>query len=388
MKILHTSDWHLGHTLYGYDREEEQLSMLHQIENIVRDEQPDVMLVSGDVYHTPQPLTGVQRMFSEAMVRMHEAWPKMTIVVTAGNHDSGTRHEIFRTPWEALKVFTVGNVDKENMENMIVPIKGKGYIIAVPYVYSRNLPEGFYQAIINKVKEMNTEMLPVVMMAHTTIVGVDFTGHDKSKDMTIGGIDAYNVADLGEGYDYLALGHIHKGQWISGGHRRVRYSGTPLPVSFDEVYEHTVSIVEIDKHGDTPEVREVVIDNPRPLVTLPSKESVEWEEALRMLEEFTPERPDTYIRLNVKIDGFLPNTANDQAIKVAESKDCRFCYINTKRIEHDHQEETKSMTINELRQARPDEIARRYVEDKGDTWTDDMQAMFAEVMRAIDKEQA
>ncbi len=386
MKILHTSDWHLGHTLYGYDRDFEQRDMLRQIERIVRGEQPDALLISGDVYHTAQPSASTQRLFSETMVRLHDACPRMTIVATAGNHDSGSRHEIFRTPWEALKVYTIGNVDKEHLDNMIVTVPDKGFVIAVPYFYSRNQSHEIYQQLLDKVGEMNTQQLPVVMMAHTTIIGSDFTGHDHSNDLTIGGIDAYSISDMGEGYDYLALGHIHHAQWVQGGNHRVRYAGTPLAVSFDEAYNHSVSIVEIDKHGDTPQVKEIEIVNPRPLVTLPAKEAAEWEKALGILKDFKPERKDTYIRLNVKVEGFLPTSANDVASKEATDKHCCFCYINTQRITHDHQENQKMMTISELHEAKPDEIAKMYVEDLGDSWDDDLAGMFAEAVRKVDEE--
>ena len=70
MKILHTSDWHLGHTLYNYDRTEEQMAMLLQMVNIVREEKPDVFLLCGDVYHTPQPSAAVQTMFTNALVEI------------------------------------------------------------------------------------------------------------------------------------------------------------------------------------------------------------------------------------------------------------------------------------------------------------------------------
>ena len=82
MKILHTSDWHLGHTLYNYDRTEEQKSMLQQMEDIVKEEKPDVFLLCGYVYHTAQPSAAVQTMFTEALVRIHDAHPGMTIVIT------------------------------------------------------------------------------------------------------------------------------------------------------------------------------------------------------------------------------------------------------------------------------------------------------------------
>ena len=107
MKILHTSDWHLGHILYNYDRTEEQLSMLDQMVSIVEEQKPDVFLLCGDVYHTSQPSAAIQTMLSEALVRIHDANPGMTIVMTAGNHDSGSKHEIFRKPWLALKVHAI-----------------------------------------------------------------------------------------------------------------------------------------------------------------------------------------------------------------------------------------------------------------------------------------
>ena len=101
MKILHTSDWHLGHTLYNYDRTEEQQDMLKQMVDIVVEQKPDVFLLCGDVYHTSQPSASVQTMLANALVRIHDAHPQMAIIMTAGNHDSGSKHEIFRIPWQA-----------------------------------------------------------------------------------------------------------------------------------------------------------------------------------------------------------------------------------------------------------------------------------------------
>ena len=98
MKVLHTSDWHLGHTLYGYDRTEEQQAMLDQMVKIAQDEKTDLFLVSGDIYHTSEPKPVVQKMFNKAIAKLSKSCPDMTIVITAGNHDSGTRHEIFKSP--------------------------------------------------------------------------------------------------------------------------------------------------------------------------------------------------------------------------------------------------------------------------------------------------
>ncbi len=385
MKILHTSDWHLGHTLYNYDRTEEQMAMLLQMVDIVREEKPDVFLLCGDVYHTPQPSASVQTMFTNALVEIHDANPNMTIVITAGNHDSGTKHDIFRTPWKALKVYTIGSVDANNKEDLIIEIPGQGYVIAVPYVNERNMPDGFFQDLLDIVAERNKANLPVLMTAHTTVSGCDFTGHENASEYVVGGIDSHSLEDMGTGYDYLALGHIHHAQFVRGGHHRVRYSGTPIPVSFDENYQHSVSIVELNKHGEGPVVKEIEIQTHRPLVTLPKDGVATWKDAKDLLEGF-PNDIEAYIRLNVEVDNFLPVEANAEALLLTEGKKCRFCVINTHRLKKDSRE-AKVMSVQEFKTEKPIDIAERYAEDIGVEFDDDMKELFNETLALLKEEE-
>lgn len=385
MKILHTSDWHLGHTLYNYDRTEEQMAMLLQMVDIVREEKPDVFLLCGDVYHTPQPSASVQTMFTNALVEIHDANLDMTIVITAGNHDSGTKHDIFRTPWKALKVYTIGSVYTNNKEDLIIEIPGQGYVISVPYVNERNMPDGFFQDLLDIVAERNKANLPILMTAHTTISGCDFTGHENASEYVVGGIDSHSLEDMGTGYDYLALGHIHHAQFVRGGHHRVRYSGTPIPVSFDENNQHSVSIVELNKHGEEPVVKEIDINTHRPLVTLPKDDVATWEDAKDLLERF-PNDIEAYIRLNVEVDNFLPVEANAEALLLTEGKKCRFCVINTHRLKKDHRE-AKVMTVQEFKTEKPIDIAERYAEDIGVEFDDDMKELFKETLALLKDEE-
>ena len=385
MKILHTSDWHLGHTLYSYDRTEEQMAMLLQMVNIVKDEQPDVFLLCGDVYHTPQPSAAVQTLFTNALVQIRDANPRMTIVITAGNHDSGSKHEIFRTPWKALKVYTVGCIDASQKEDLIIEVPGQGYVIAVPYVNERNMPKGFFQELLDIVDGKNANNLPVVMMAHTTLRGCDFSGHDNASEYTVGGIDSYDLNEMGSGYDYLALGHIHHGQFIHSGKHNVRYCGTPIPVSFDENYRHSVSIVEITKHGERPTVREVEINPHRPLVTLPAEGVATWEDAKELLENF-PNDIEAYIRLNVEVDDFLPVEAHAEAQMICEEKKCKFCVINSRRL-NKNRTEARIMSVQEFKAEDPIGIAERYAEDLGRVFDNDMRQLFNETLAAIRDEE-
>jgi exonuclease SbcD len=170
MKILHTSDWHLGHILYNYERTEEQKSMIEQILSIVQEHKPDVFLIAGDIYHTSQPSSYVQTLFANSITKLHNLNPKMQIIITAGNHDSAIKHEIFRQPWQALNVHTIGAVDKKNIFQHIIEIENQGFVIAIPYCHERNLPENFYQSLLEEVAKRNTNNLPVILSSHTTIL--------------------------------------------------------------------------------------------------------------------------------------------------------------------------------------------------------------------------
>lgn len=381
MRVLHTSDWHLGHMLYGYDRTEEQLSMLDQMVEIVREEKPDVFILAGDVFDTTQPSAAVQTMLARMIVALHDTHPTMPVVMTAGNHDSGSRHEIFRTPWQALNVYAVGQLDKVHPETHIVEIHDKGYVLAVPYANERNIPEGFFQSLLDKTAERNTNGLPVIMTAHTTVKGCDYAGHEHATDYAVGGIDSLDLDKIGHGYDYLALGHIHKPQFIHSGHHNVRYSGTPVPIGFDEQYGHSVSIVEINRHGDTPVVTERDITNPHPLVTLPTQGFALWEEAKELLRNYPNDIP-AYIRLNVEIDDFLPVDAKAEAVKLTEGKQCRLCHINAKR-KNINTDDVRTMTIQEFQEQQPIDIARHYAEYNGITFDDELQEMFRQVEELV-----
>lgn len=384
MKILHTSDWHLGHSLYNHDRKEEQEDMLRQMVEIVKEHKPDLFLLAGDVYHTSQPSAAVLKQFVDALTLILNANPKMTIVATAGNHDSGTRHEIYSTPWKAQNVYTIGNLSRDNITDHIISIPGKGYVLAIPYTYERNIPDGFFQQLLDTVAEMNSENLPVIMTAHTTVNGCDFAGHDYTSESTIGGIDAIDIKQMGEGYDYLALGHIHHAQFVHTGKHNVRYSGTPIAVSFDENYPHTVSLVEIGSHGERPNVKEIDIHNIHPLVTLPTEGFTSWDDAKKLFANFPDDIP-AYIRLNVEVEDMLPPNANDEARAIANGKKCKFCIINAKRKERE-KSDAKILSVQEFQAESPLDIAMRYANDKGCTFDDDIKELFNEVIKIINEE--
>jgi len=392
MRILHTSDWHLGHVLYGYDRTDEQQSMLGQMVEIAKEEKPDLFLVSGDVYHTAEPKPAVQKMFNKAIAALCKACPDMTVVVTAGNHDSGTKHEIFKTPWEALNVHMIGKFDKDNLESHIIEIPGKGFVIALPFTNDRYLPVDVYQQLTDLANQKNKDNLPIVFSAHTAISGVDFTGHDDSSDKRVGGVDVMDVAKIGDGYDYLALGHIHKPQFLHTGKHNVRYSGSPMAVSFDEAYDHSVTIVDIPEHNaklTDANYKIVEIINPRLLVTLPNPDDTKvfgtWEEVSVQYEKY-PADMKAYIRLNITDPESMPSNAYDKAVAQADNKEYTFCFINAKRRTFDKVGGSQQqMTVEEFQATDPWKVVQMYAADTNSVLFDEetMQPLFDEVLETL-----
>ena len=385
MKILHTGDWHLGHTLYGFDRSEEQAALIDQLEEILREEAPDALVVSGDIFHTPQPSASIQTFFTESVMRLRAAAPDMTVVILAGNHDSASRHEVTKVLWETQGVHMLGSVDKDRLGDLIVEIPGKGFVAAVPYLNERSIPDGFYQSLLDAVASRNGANLPVVMAAHLTVTGSDFTGHeDVVRDVTVGGIDGVPLDSLGTGYDYLALGHIHRPQTLPGSDGRARYSGTPVAVSFDEAYPHSVSLVEIAAHGARPDIRPVEIRNPRPLVTLPARDFADWDTVKALLEAFPKDKP-AYLRLNVAVDDFLPKSAEQEARALLKDTPVKFTYINSRR-KVTASGPRKGVTVAQFQAMSPLSVAEMYAADSGLTFDDDLKKLFREAEAEVEQD--
>ena len=386
MKILHTSDWHLGHAIYNVSQEEAQRDMLQQLANIVSEHQPDVFIISGDIYDTTQPSTSVQQMFADAIVKIHDAYKDLTIVCIAGNHDSGSKHMIYHTPWKALNVHMIGSIVKDSdLDEYIIEVPGKGFVVAVPFAVDRYMPDDVFITLYNKVNERNIANLPVVLSAHMAAAKADWRGHESSSDSNIGGLNCQEITIFGKDYDYVALGHIHKQQFLDKD-KRIWYSGTPIAISFDEVYkgnEHGVLLVDCPAHKASAKVIPIAVRNIHPLVNLPYEGFAEWEYVKKLFDQYDNDIP-SFIRLNVEFDSYLPVGAYDEANGIAEKKECQLCYINSKRKEKETDtSKVQNLTTTELKQIDFMDVAKMYVESQNEVFDDDMKSMLQEVKELL-----
>lgn len=270
-----------------------------------RSERIDALLVSGDVYDVVNPSVDTQSAFARFAVEFRRALPDSSLVVVAGNHDSGGRLELPRPFAEAMgALHLVGTVaTPEGAANRhLLALPGKdgepaAWCLAVPFLRAGDIDckvqEGesvdlafsrsvgaFYRGISQEARRRNPS-LPVVAMGHLTLAGSDKAGSER---ILIGGVESVAVASLAEGADYVALGHIHRCQTV--GRESVRYCGSPLAMDFDERrHPHRVLVVELEQAGIPPVVREVVVPEFVPLLRIPEAPG-SWDDLVQAVTEF------------------------------------------------------------------------------------------------------
>ncbi|MDR0427667.1 MAG: exonuclease SbcCD subunit D [Dysgonamonadaceae bacterium] len=282
MKLLHTSDWHIGQTFHGYDRKKEHLVFLDRLKAIIQEKDIDVLLVAGDIFDTPNPSAESQKIFYRFLKEINRLKPDLQTIIIAGNHDSAGRLEAPNPLLEEMNIIIRGNAKKLpggeiDYDNLIVPLKeNEGYCFCLPYLRQGDYPEAetYSQGVQAFIKEMSlkiTDDKPIVVMAHLYASGAELSADDYSERTIAGGIECISsrVFDR-ENIVYVALGHLHKAQ-IVGKKEFIRYAGSSLPMSFSEkFYSQGVNCFEI-KNNQLFRFERIEFDTPVKLLSIPSQ---------------------------------------------------------------------------------------------------------------------
>jgi exonuclease SbcD len=258
MRLLHTSDWHLGHTLRGeVSREYEHAAFLHWLlETCVR-EAIDALVITGDVFDSATPPASAERMWFELLAALRRARPAMDVVAIAGNHDSPARLGAASSVLRELGVHVVGGLprlgDGEiDLDRVLIPVAGgRGLIAAVPFLRPVDLPgdaEGgdalgeIYGAVVAGARARRRPDQALIVTGHLYVAGAD-AQYLSERRVSIGGQESAPLRLFPDDIDYVALGHIHRAQRV--GRDSIRYAGAPLPLSLDEAdYKSQVGVVE------------------------------------------------------------------------------------------------------------------------------------------------
>lgn len=279
MRIIHTADWHLGQTFYGFERAGEHAVFLDWMANILKERGIDLLLIAGDVFDSPNPSAEAQRMLYGFLTRIATENPSLQVIITAGNHDSAARLEAPDPFFKSFNIHVSGVVHykggKIDYERMIIPVNDKLCCLAVPYLRHNDHPaadsysEGVakvYNELYSIAKEKYTT---VIAMGHLQASGAEVSVGDSSEHAVIGGMDGIDAAFANQGFAYTALGHLHKAQRVSR-RENVRYSGAPLPMSFAE-RNNRQSVTEIILEDNSVKIEKIEFDTPVKLLSIPEK---------------------------------------------------------------------------------------------------------------------
>ena len=309
MLTLHTADWHIGQRLYERPRLDEHREFLEWLLKTIKCEKVELLLVSGDIFHTSLPSADATNLYYEFLHRFSRE-TKAYAVITAGNHDS-PRH--LEAPKEFLKmgrIYVVGRAAKaDKCVFKFPPDNPEVSVAAVPYLSESELSHiSFetepkkaerYRKRLKKLYQQCVDAMPAespkILMGHLFVQNGKESGSERN--IQIGGATAIHVDDFPCGVDYVALGHLHRPQSINGASYPVRYSGSPLPLRFNEAtYRKTVCLLEVSGVGNSPSVEEVEIPVFKELCTVEGdRESV----LRRAMEE---DWDGKYIRVKLKLD--------------------------------------------------------------------------------------
>jgi len=255
MRILHTADWHLGARLVERDRLPEHAAFLDWLIPTLRTEQIDALLVSGDIFDAANPPQDAVALYFDFLKRLADL-KTVKAVITGGNHDSASH---LNAPRELLRRFEV-HVFGHAGDNVVD--LGGAVVAAVPFLRERDLREAaagetmaaVHEQVRAAIRAHYTAQLaacraiangrPIIAMGHLTVLGA--TTSDSERDIHIGNLGAVG-ADLFDGFDYTALGHLHRPQKVAG-IDTIRYSGSPIALSFSEASD-AKSVVVIDTQG-------------------------------------------------------------------------------------------------------------------------------------------
>jgi exonuclease SbcD len=283
IKILHTSDWHIGKKIYGIDlAPDHRLFFQWLIETIVNQE-IDVLLISGDVFDLSNPSVESRTIYYDVLVKLRNVGCQ--VIITGGNHDSAMVLDAPRELLKALNIRVVGGMP-QNQEDTVIPLKNRtgeveAAVVAIPFLREADLQlqltndtyesrmEAMRSSVLKIYNQLSTSAelrfpsIPKIAMGH--LFGIGASVSESERELMIGNLNMLEVDKITEGIDYMALGHIHRPQKLKSKVPAL-YSGSPIPLSFSEHYDtKSIILLKVNENKsidieliNIPEIRKLV----------------------------------------------------------------------------------------------------------------------------------
>ena len=418
MRLLHTSDWHLGQSLHNFDRHYEHQCFLDWLLDTLVAEQADALLIAGDIFDNANPSSASQRQLYRFMQQARQRLPHLNLIVIAGNHDSPGRLEAPGPLLEAHGTRVIGTVQRDadgqiELERLVLPIMNASgavaaWCLAVPFLRPGDVPRLpapttapatdsepeaapdpylagialLYRQALALALSKRAPGQPIVAMGHCHMVDGK-SSLESERRIVIGGTEMLPAGIFDTAIAYAALGHLHLAQAV-GKQDHIRYCGSPIPLSFAEVgYRH--QILRIDLDGDAPAaIESIAVPRAVPLLRIPARpaplEQVLAE--LAALDVADAPAPDAQPFLEVRVLLDAPEPGMRARIEAAlDGKPVRLAKIETSSAARVPSLDDATLTLDQLDQLQPDDIFKRLYRQKfGSDVPADQLSAFAELM--------
>lgn len=316
MKIIHTSDWHLGCSLYGRKRYEEMEAFLAWLSELLEEENIDVLLVAGDIFDTTTPSNRAQKLYYQFLHRVAKSSCRH-VVITAGNHDSPSFLNAPRELLRYLQVYIVGSMGESPDDEVLLLKNPEGeaelIVCAVPYLRDRDirkveagesvedkgrkLVEGIrshYALLVEEATAIQAGLekpVPIVAMGHLWVVGGKTTEGDGVRELYPGALAQVGADIFPPLLDYIALGHLHAFQALAG-RQNCCYSGAPLPMGFGEASREK-KVIQVEFTDTETRITPITV----PLFQALRGIHGDWQQIEEQLEELKSKEQKTWVEI-------------------------------------------------------------------------------------------
>ena len=294
MRIVHTSDWHLGHTLRGeVTREHEHQAFLDWLLATCVAEAADVLLITGDVFDSATPPASAERMWFELLAGLRRALPALDVIAIAGNHDSPARLGAPSSILRELGVHVIGGLPRRageiDLDRVLIEVAGgRGLVAAVPFLRPVDVPAdladplgAIYGEVLAAARARRRPDQALIATGHLYMAGCDAQFLSERR-VSIGGQESAPLRVFPDDLSYVALGHIHRAQRV--GRDTIRYAGAPIALAMDEAsYKHQVLAIDF-AGAEVAAIRSLPIPRTVEILRIPARGAAPLGEVLAALD--------------------------------------------------------------------------------------------------------
>ncbi len=338
MRILHTADWHLGKKLDQHYRTEEHQRFLDWLLQTINERKIDALLIAGDIFDTGSPANETLRMYYNFLVDLKQTCCRQAVII-GGNHDSISTLNAPRELLKALQVHVIGGVP-ENAEEQIIPLTNtdgevEAVVAAVPFLRDREvrlsvagesavereqrIREGIiyhYNNLLPLLENYRLKNIPLIATGHLFAQGA--AASESEKEIHVGSLGQIPATAFPVEYNYVALGHLHRPQ-VVGGLPHIRYSGSPIPLSFSEATDEKQVLILEARPGQAITIEPVQIPVFRQLIRISGQPEKVQQQLVQLNIELARNELPAWVEVQVHTNNLLTQL-QDELLDVLKKK--------------------------------------------------------------------